>query len=381
MNVAPALIGLLPKYAYSDIDEALAIQRACESAQNVEIPMPVIYGRGTQLGWVCGKKGSNQVAFVADRKPLEKAIPLWAAINNYSNIISACAAGKRRPIFWAKGATTNPVASNWYDLWPVAGNPAAGTFPGSAYTADAKDKTDVGSLPIGANVSSATKIISMVAGNQTAGATASCLWLYDRVVTYEACAFNDFVLRSMTNGSTPPGSRYSGTGESGMQIVVTGQTVFNTVQQFFDNYVYTDQDGNTGNTFTGSATTTSIIVSAAAPTATLGARVVSPCLTAAGTTCAGPFMPLNTGDTGVRYIESYTNSNVATANNGTMCFVLARPLFILPLGTANVWSMADAVNMVPNLEQIFDSACLSFLNYFPVATGCTFTGVVDTVWN
>lgn len=378
-NNSPALVGLLPKAHYSAQDDALAIRQACQSAVGTAIPMPIFYGR-RQLGWAVGQIGSPKVAFIRDPKSLDKAAPLWASINTYNDIIAACASGNRLPIFWTKAATSTPVALNWYDLWAVGGMPAAGTYTGTAYTALAHSNADTGSLAINGNVSPLVRCVTSVSAAATAGATPPCLWLYDRVVDYRACAFNNNANHAFTNGSTPPGGRYSSGSQSGMQCVVTAQTVFSATAQSFTLITYANQAGTASQVAPTSTTTTNIIVSAAAPTASLGARVVSPAIAAASTSVSGPFMPLATGDTGVQYLQNFTTS-AATINTGTMCFVLLTPLVIIPLGTAAVYTMIDTVNMVPNLSVIFDGACLSFMAFFPVATAATLTGLVDVAWN
>lgn len=378
---APALIRLRSKSLYSDVDEAKAIERGCLAQVGVESPLPILYGR-EMVGWATGKRGSSDVLYLPDRKPVEDgARPMLATgINNYDDIIQACAAGRRLPMVWSKGATTNPVANNWYDAWGVNGNPGSGVYTGTAFTAKAFDNTFVGSLPIGANVSPLIRCLTNLWGVATAGATQPILVLYDRVVTYELCTFNNNANQAFTNGSTPPGSRYSDGTMRGLQCWVACQTVFSATQQSFTLITYANQAQTTGQTMNCSTTLTNITVSAAAQTGTLGARIVSPDLTAAGTTTAGPYMPLAVGDTGVTWLQNFTNS-AAAINTGKMVFVLGAPLFVLPLTVLNVVAMMDAVNMVSNLERVFDAACLSLLIYFPVATNATITGGVEVVWN
>lgn len=378
---APALIRLRPKSVYSDVDEAKTIERGCLAQVGAEFPLPILYGR-EMVGWAMGKRGSKDVLYLPDRKPIEKgAEPMLASgINTYDDIIQACAAGRRLPMVWSKGATTAGVANNWYDAWGITGNPGSGVYTGTAFTAKAFDNTFVGSLPIGANVSPLIRCLTNLWGVATAGATQPILVLYDRVVTYELCIFNNNANKALTNGATPPGARYSSGTQRGLQCWVGCQLVFNATAQSFTLFTYANQAQTTGQVMNCATTLTNITVSAAAQTANLGARIVSPNLTAAGTTTAGPYMPLAAGDTGVTWLQNYTTS-AATINTGSMVFVLGAPLFVLPLSVLNVVSMMDAVNMVSNLERVFDAACLSFLIYFPVATGATITGGVEVVWN
>ncbi len=376
---APAIIGLHPKSHFLMNEEEKAVTDAIRASRYVDVPLPVMFKK-EQLGWVLGHQLTPDVLYLPQRRSLDRVVA--AGFPNYDSIISAITvSGRRYSAQWSKGATTAPVALNWYDLWAVAGNPVSGVYTGTASTSRQFTDTSTGTIPCFGNVSTLTKHLMYIWGMASAGATQPTLVLYDRVADYPAVPFNNNAANTFTQSNSPTGLRYNTNGDGGCKVMVTGQTVTGATQQFVSAMTYTDSDGNTAQAMpAGSATTTSIIVSAAAPTATLGARVISPALTAAATSLPNWFMPLATGDVGVQQITSMTNNAVA-ANSGTMNWAMVRALAILPLGTLGVVSEKDLVMMTAAMERVFDGAALSFLVYFPVATGCTFTGGFDVAWN
>lgn len=179
--------------------------------------------------------------------------------------------------------------------------------------------------------------------------------------------------QAFTNGVAA--QRYIGAGEGGLKILATGQTVLGATAANITQLQYTDQDGNATQSMPTSPTVAHI-VSAAAPTATLGARVVAPA-TAAATLPWGPHIPLAVGDGGVRLIANWTTS---AANTGTLCFVLQRLLAVIPCPTAGVCSMVNLVQEIPSMERIRDGACLALMVYQPAVTANTINGGFDVGW-
>jgi hypothetical protein len=132
---------------------------------------------------------------------------------------------------------------------------------------------------------------------------------------------------------------------------------------------YTDQDGNTGAT----TPTTLPISNASAP---IGQIEYSG--TAAGK--YGPFVPLASGDSGIRLVEQFSYS--ATHTSGITNVVLCRPILTLPMTTVGVAAERDLLNQVPSLPRIYDGACLVWLGYAGAATPVSsgFYGHLDFAW-
>jgi hypothetical protein len=317
--------------------------------------MPII-DRGCVLGIARGRPFPDRRVDLDLRK-------MWAGFATYDAIINAQTAGSKFRFDVTKIASTAPVAANWYDLWPVTGQPTQGAYGGTAATAKPLNDTAVGSIPHGGNVSTATKHLTSIYMNASGGTPT--LMLYDRVLTYEACVFTAASSQGMTN--TLSAARYVSAGQSGMKIARTCQTAYGATAANLTVCTYVDQAG-TGSITAPTTTAIVLTVSCAAPTANLGARI---------DTSFGPFLPMAQGSPGARSITNYTTS---AANTGTTCWILARPLAVVPISAAGVTTMMDTVMQVASLERIYDGACLSWLALFPAATAATFTGGFETAW-
>jgi hypothetical protein len=75
---------------------------------------------------------------------------------------------------------------------------------------------------------------------------------------------------------------------------------------------------------------------------------------------AGPFLPLQNGDTGVQSIESVTFS---AATTGTIALAVANPLITIPIVTISNMVERDFVNQLTSLPRIRNDACLTWLYY------------------
>lgn len=94
----------------------------------------------------------------------------------------------------------------------------------------------------------------------------------------------------------------------------------------------------------------------------------------------GPFIPLQSGDTGILSVQSIDFN--ASMTSGCMNLVICKPLLTLPITTVGVASERDLVNQMPSLPRIFDGANLQWLMYAGAATpvNSAFYGHVDTAW-
>lgn len=387
------LIGLDRKSQTNPSAEDRAIFAAVQGARGVDRVAPVFHaGRvvAETFGvpwWLCKARpdlepGDVFVRPVTGRRRTrwtpEEAFRGWgrrfrkdAALTTYDNVIAAISAGQAYDAPFYKSHTTAPAANSFYDLWPLGGFPIAGTYTGAAATARALTDADVGSLYTYGNVSAFIKRITSVAGNATAGTPT--LWVYDRVLTYEATVFNANANAAFTNVAVA--GRYIAAGQPGLKVMLTVQTVTGATAATITRLAYTDQGGNTGQ-LAPVAYANSFIASTAAPTATLGARVFYPAVAATSVT-VGQYVPLLTGDSGVRKLEDLTTS---AANTGTMCFVCMQPLAQIPIATQGVTQLIDQIMQVTNLAQIVDGGCIALYAFFPTATAANLFGTVSTVW-
>jgi len=383
---APALVGLPRKSRGGPSAEDRAWRAALLAGAGLDqAPVPVFHG-GQRLGWVFSDPWWMPGRGVWWRRemPGERRRPTLdlAGFPTYESVRKAQRQGKRFPFQFQKTATGTTTTGNWYDLWPVGGAPGAGAYGGTAHTAKPHDDTEAGAIWHDGNKSAETKHLSFFWGGLTdssgaAGNSFTTIILYDRVLTYEAGTITNANV-VMTN--TLPAARYLGTAGTatgdGLKPMVcveslTGATAANLTQ-----FQYTDQDGNTLQSMP-TTPTVATITAAATPTTTIGARIIAPC-TAAATLVWGPFLPLAVGDCGVQLIDNRTFS---ANNTGTITWVLARPLAILPLPIAHDPTMMDTIIGVASGERILDGACLSMIAWGPAALPFTLTGGGEVVWS
>lgn len=211
------------------------------------------------------------------------------AITSFNGII---AAGKQF-VPYAKTATRTTVATAWFSLFDLAGDPGAGTLAGTSTTAGVvpTDAT-AGCFPINAFAGGATGYLNSV----NFGSSVACrIRLFDLLFKAGAYAFN--ASQALT-GQPSFASRVPGGDYKGLEIWVEQVTAATGNQAV--NVTYTDQDNNAG-------ATTGATGIGAAPT-------VGRCWQ----------LPLAAGDSGVRLIENVVGT-VATV--GTFNVLVLRPLW------------------------------------------------------
>jgi hypothetical protein len=95
----------------------------------------------------------------------------------------------------------------------------------------------------------------------------------------------------------------------------------------------------------------------------------------------GPFLPLASGDGGVRRATAINFS--ATMTSGVMNLVYCRPLLTLPMTTIGVAAERDLLSQIPSLPRVYDGACLTWLMYAGAATpvNSAFYGHIDFGWS
>lgn len=367
---APAIV-TSKKSIFNPGAEDDAITQVAHLSAGTERFMPVWFG-GRAIGYIESHAGSLDVTYRPHPVGM-KPLPLgFTGVSTYDDIIAALSAGRAYRANFSKSHTSTPVISNYYDLWPVAGNPVAGTYTGTALTLRQFTDATTGALFLNGNVEP-TYIKQLLLAATVSSGTQPTIILYDRVATYEACTFSTGS-QSFVNTLAP--QRYVSSGQPGLNFLCTGQTVLGATAAQISALTYTNQAGTaaqamptTRNVFT--------IASAAAPTTTLGARVVAPADTGAALVWS-QYLPVAQGDTGARQLTAFTCS---AANTGTLCFVGLREYMWIPMGTTGLPTQIDNVLQIGGLDRIYDGACLSFLIYFPAATVSTISGFVKAVWN
>jgi len=385
---SPHVLGVLPRSIYDHDFEVKAMVRGIEMVTGCLHPVFITAARRV-IGIAQGRgpfsdnvrfmrlprrrqQGQNLAAlksFYEMPWPSDDEMRLMPFIDS-NNLINALSAGQFGRTYFAKTPTTTGVANTWYDLWPVAGNPASGLINGTAKTANIFTDASTGAISHRGNVSTATK--HMLSKWAVTTANTPMLMLYDRVVSYDQNPYSASVNETMTN--TNVAARYNA-GAPGLLIICCVCTVNGATAVTFTQLRYTNDQGIALQTMP-TTPTVNIVVSGAAPTATLGARVIAP--STGATPCWGPFLPLAKNDYGTRLINDYTPS---AANTGTVTFALVHPITEVMLPVAASPTEMDCVYQIPELEQIFDGACIAMMAYQVATTLYTLQGSIRFGWS
>jgi hypothetical protein len=290
----------------------------------------------------------------------------WTSIDD---MVSEITSGKFTRVDWNKitGAAAY-TAGRWYDMSALGGTPIANAWAGTGLAWTACDEstgngTQIFGMRHGGNVSTDTKhLLNASAITGVATGVPSQLMLVDMCGYWPGISMNSGVAQNLTG---TPSLRYTnGAGVRAALVIVTtsGATAHNV------NISYTDQDGNTGNTLPVTVACT--------------ASAITPHITHSGTAANnyGPFLPLASGDTGIRNVASVTLSAASLA--GTAALVLYKPIMTIPLPVVSVASERDFLNQIPSLPQIKDGACLTWLLFTGAAVGASanFYGSLEAGW-
>ena len=222
-------------------------------------------------------------------------------------------------------------------------------------------------LYTGGNVSPSIKNVLNVSAYSGASTSApAVMMLVDQVAMYTVSTVTTTGAQSFTGTQTLP--RYA-TG-AGLQAFIVPSVVTGagtpTIQ-----LGYTNAAGVSGRLTPASPSL---------PVANTASPVGSIIYSGTGAGKYGPFMPLQSGDTGIRSIDSINLS--ATMTSGSLVVLLCKPIFTLPLTTLGVASERDLVNQLPSMPRIYDGANLQWLMMAGAATptNTAYYGSIDCAW-
>ena len=262
------------------------------------------------------------------------------SILRLTDVIDVELSGQVRDYFWRKTPSQTTTAGLWFDLSMSPGNPPPKYWFDAAPTvAKAVYQSTDGGFFHGANVSPSSKYLRTFTGlTATSTALPLTMWICDYLLYYPSIDDGNTDVQSMTNLITLP--RYTdGKGVMMMAVTVAARTGG---QQFVVNY--TNSDGVAGRT--------SQIVTQNTATA-IGTIVTS----ATATQDSGnPFIGLQSGDTGVRSVESIT---MLGADVGLFSLILVKPLMQLCIRGIDAPVEKDMLLTQEQLPQIYDDAYIS----------------------
>lgn len=280
------------------------------------------------------------------------------------DVVDAEIAGQARFYEFVKNVTQTTTARVWYDLTGSSGNPRAKQWFDAAPLAAAqiRQSTD-GGIFHGASVSPAIKYLRML---RLACASATPLpmpvILCDALLYYPTIEDGTTDPQVMDNTLALP--RYTdGEGVQMMAVTIASRTGG---QSF--TVSYTNSDGTAGRT------TPAVVQNAVAAPGTITTSA-----TATANTSGGPFIPLQSGDSGVRSVESVTMSG---SDTGFFALVLVKPIAQSVIRGIDAPYEKDMLLMGSELERVQDDA---FLTLLAMPNGSLSSlavrGAIRTIWS
>lgn len=287
------------------------------------------------------------------------------SVQTIRSIVDAELDGKTRFSEFVKNVNQTTTAGLWYDLSGASGNPRAKQwFDASPLTAQQIKQSTDGGIYHGQSLSgTATKYLRFI---RVACASATPLpmsvMLMDYLLYYPSIEDGSTDPQVMDNTLTLP--RYTdGKGVQMMAVTISARTGG---QSF--TVSYTNSDGVAGRT------TPAVVQNAAAAPGT-----ITTASTATNNSPAGPFIPLQDDDKGVRSVQSVTMSGTDT---GFFALILVKPIAQTIIRGIDAPYDKDLILFANELETINDDAYLSLL-VLPNGSlsGLAVRGGIRTIWN
>lgn len=288
-----------------------------------------------------------------------------AGFKNVQDIVNADTNGQSTFFTWRKSPTQATTAGIWFDLSMSPGNPVPQYYAASPLiSVQFKQSTD-GGLYHGGAVSPMTKHLrGVMATTSTATALPLRMMVLDYLLYYPFIDEGTTDEQFLTNSVALP--RY--TDGAGVRIMAVSVAARTGGQSFYVNY--TNSEGVAGRI------SRTVIQNTAAAN---GNIVTSATGASPNSLAAGPFIPLQTGDTGVRSIESVT---MLGGDVGLFTLVLVKPLLSFSLHEVTAPVEVCTLCNTGTLPKIEDDAYLNLI-CSPRGTmaATTLHGYLNTTWN
>lgn len=286
-----------------------------------------------------------------------------AGFANVKALAEAELDGKSTYATWRKSPSQVSSAGVWFDLSMSPGNPVPQYYAASPLAAQALAQSTDGGIFHGGNVAPATKHLKrFTALTLTATALPMPLMLCDYLLFYPFIDEGTTDEQTLDNTVTLP-RHTDGAGVRIMAVSVAGRTGGQTFR-----VTYTNQDGTSGRV---SATVKQTTAAANGNVVTSDRAVVN---------CAGPFIPLAAGDTGVRSIESV--QMISGPDVGLFALVLVKPLAQAMIRGIDAPVEVNYLTDFAQLPVIADDAYLNLIACPQGTLAATaIHGDITTVWS
>lgn len=280
-----------------------------------------------------------------------------------ADIVAETITLSKRGLFTFRKAPVAGVQDVWAgELFTGTGEPAAGSWTGTAGVATSLTSSSTGAMPLNAAVSTDTRHLLNLIATVTTNVP-SVLYLVDFLLYYPSVVINT-TETVLDNTVTLP--RY--TNGVGVQCIVASQSTIGATEINLT-LSYTDTTGATGNTG---------LLTNGAQASVMDAGALFQNVTGLNTN-VGNFLPWAAGDLGIKKIDSYSSSASTT---GKAVFILLKVLATIPLFGSDVAEEKNFAFPFMSLPQIVDGACLGFIfsGMNDVATAHVFRGVGEYGW-
>lgn len=248
----------------------------------------------------------------------------------------------------AKTASRTAVATGWFTVFDLAGNPGAGTLAGTSTAAGVVPTDATAGFPAIDAFQAGGGIVGYLAQVDFGNSVACRMKIFDMVFKAGAYAFT----AGTTSLSAQPSyvSRMPGGSYGDTQIWIEVSTAFTAGTAWQVQVTYTNQAGTTGRT-----------------------SIALPATAAAGLTLGRMYqLGLQAGDTGVQKIDSVIVTNGGTAMTaGAVNVLVLRPLWSGRCRIANDGDVHDLAKTA--MPVVFADSAL----YLAVAADSTATGIPE----
>lgn len=281
--------------------------------------------------------------------------------SNVREIVNAYEAGQYLIRTWRKVPTQTTASGIWFDLSMSPGNPVPQYYAATPLAATVLARSTDGGIDHGPNVSPSTKYLRrFMAMTQTTTAVPLPIYILDYLMYY---SFVTMDVGTQDLNNTNSLTRYTdGVGVEIMAVEVASQVGG---AQF--RVTYTNSAGVSGRVSQTVTCNTQVV----------NGTIITSAPTTAG--CAGPFIPLADGDTGVRSIQQV---EFLTGDVGLISLVLVKPIASISIYDITAPVEVDYLidqNIVPIIK---DDAYLNMICH-PSGTlaSAPFNGMIETAWS
>jgi hypothetical protein len=290
------------------------------------------------------------------------------------SLAEAITAGRFKRSDWNKLflPTTVAVAGEWHCLAKGTGNPSTGSIYNTgtnlAFQAVSESTANGGGIPHGGDVSPASKHLVNASAFSAAATVAPCvLMLVDLLGFYRVSSVTTITAQTLDN-TVPLPREVLGDGVQAFMWNTNTVALGAATPNLSINY--TNSNGVAGR-----------LTPATLPIGKTACPNGQVLYSGTGLGKYGPFIPLQSGDAGIRSVQSLTIS--ASYVSGEFSIGLCKPIMTMPITTLGVVCERDFVNMIPSFPVVRDGANLVWMMYSGSATpvNSAIFGHLDMAWN